>query len=92
MELGGKLGICYPASITYRNLTSTRAQCSTDAIHAPFVAGISGSSTDGAYSVALSGGYDDDVDLGYALCVAAYFINSRPMLIYLQHLYRKRRT
>jgi len=44
----------------------TRAQCSTDAIHAPFVAGISGSSTEGAYSVALSGGYDDDVDLGYA--------------------------
>lgn len=30
--------------------------------------GISGGK-DGAYSVALSGGYDDDVDLGYALCV-----------------------
>ncbi|PVG02565.1 hypothetical protein CPB86DRAFT_780517 [Serendipita vermifera] len=44
----------------------TRAQCSNDAIHAPFVAGIFGSSTEGAYSVALSGGYDDDVDLGYA--------------------------
>ncbi|KAF8516217.1 PUA-like domain-containing protein [Hysterangium stoloniferum] len=39
----------------------------TDAIHAPFVAGIAGSAMDGAYSVALSGGYDDDVDLGYAL-------------------------
>ncbi|KAF8591869.1 hypothetical protein K439DRAFT_1626377 [Ramaria rubella] len=44
----------------------SRAECSTDAIHAPFVAGIAGSAVDGAYSVALSGGYDDDVDLGYA--------------------------
>ncbi|KAF8898706.1 PUA-like domain-containing protein [Infundibulicybe gibba] len=43
----------------------TREGCSTDAIHAPWVAGISGG-CDGAYSVALSGGYDDDVDLGYA--------------------------
>jgi E3 ubiquitin-protein ligase UHRF1 len=32
----------------------------------PWVAGISGSSH-GAYSIALSGGYADDVDLGYAL-------------------------
>ncbi|KAK7058943.1 hypothetical protein VNI00_001567 [Paramarasmius palmivorus] len=31
----------------------------------PFVAGISGG-TEGAYSVALSGGYEDDVDEGYA--------------------------
>jgi hypothetical protein len=62
--------------ITYRNLTSIRAQCSTDAIHAPFVAGISGSSTEGAHSVALSGGYDDDVDLGYALCVSPLFHKS----------------
>ncbi|KAI0265213.1 PUA-like domain-containing protein [Gloeopeniophorella convolvens] len=41
----------------------TREDCSNDAIHAPWVAGISGS-TEGAYSVALSGGYEDDVDLG----------------------------
>lgn len=32
----------------------------------PWVGGISGGSK-GAYSVALSGGYNDDVDLGYAL-------------------------
>ena len=32
----------------------------------PWVGGISGG-PDGAYSVALSGGYEDDVDLGYAL-------------------------
>ncbi|KAJ3750316.1 PUA-like domain-containing protein [Lentinula detonsa] len=43
----------------------TRQGCSTDSIHAPWVAGISGS-PNGAYSVALSGGYDDDVDEGYA--------------------------
>ncbi|KAG7099245.1 hypothetical protein E1B28_001108 [Marasmius oreades] len=43
----------------------TRQECSIDAVHAPFVAGISGGPK-GAYSVALSGGYEDDVDLGYA--------------------------
>ncbi|KZT74652.1 hypothetical protein DAEQUDRAFT_659485 [Daedalea quercina L-15889] len=43
----------------------TREECSTDAIHAPWVAGIAGG-PDGAYSVALSGGYEDDVDLGEA--------------------------
>ena len=35
-------------------------------ILSPWVGGISGG-RDGAYSVALSGGYEDDVDLGYAL-------------------------
>ncbi|KXN89993.1 E3 ubiquitin-protein ligase UHRF1, partial [Leucoagaricus sp. SymC.cos] len=43
----------------------TREACSRDAIHAPWVGGISGGSQ-GAHSVVLSGGYDDDVDLGYA--------------------------
>ncbi|KAL5535564.1 SEC9 [Sanghuangporus sanghuang] len=41
----------------------TREACSLDAIHAPWVAGIS-PGPQGAYSIALSGGYDDDVDLG----------------------------
>ncbi|KAI0254885.1 PUA-like domain-containing protein [Lactifluus subvellereus] len=41
----------------------SREDCSTDAVHAPWVAGISGS-PEGAYSVALSGGYEDDVDMG----------------------------
>ncbi|TFY69774.1 hypothetical protein EVJ58_g230 [Rhodofomes roseus] len=41
----------------------TREECSTDAVHAPWVGGISGGA-DGAYSIALSGGYEDDVDLG----------------------------
>lgn len=43
----------------------TREACSRDAIHAPWVGGISGG-PQGAHSVVLSGGYDDDVDLGYA--------------------------
>ncbi|KIY71607.1 hypothetical protein CYLTODRAFT_441129 [Cylindrobasidium torrendii FP15055 ss-10] len=43
---------------------ASREDCSNDAIHAPWVGGISGGPK-GAYSVALSGGYDDDVDLGY---------------------------
>ncbi|KAJ7103499.1 PUA-like domain-containing protein [Mycena belliarum] len=43
----------------------SREGCSADAIHAPWVAGISGNAQ-GAYSVALSGGYPDDVDWGYA--------------------------
>ncbi|KAF7966629.1 hypothetical protein HWV62_37539 [Athelia sp. TMB] len=45
----------------------SREDCSNDSIHAPWVAGISGGKNEGAYSIVLSGGYDDDVDLGYAL-------------------------
>ncbi|KAF9218331.1 hypothetical protein BS17DRAFT_811726 [Gyrodon lividus] len=44
---------------------ASREECSNDAIHAPWVGGIS-PGPHGAYSVALSGGYDDDVDDGYA--------------------------
>ncbi|KAF7306952.1 Protein transport protein [Mycena indigotica] len=40
-----------------------RSACSADAIHAPYVAGIA-PGKQGAYSVALSGGYADDVDYG----------------------------
>ncbi|KAF8807436.1 hypothetical protein BYT27DRAFT_7189517 [Phlegmacium glaucopus] len=43
----------------------TRAGCSADSIHAPWVGGISGG-PQGAYSVVISGGYEDDIDLGYA--------------------------
>ncbi|BEI95168.1 hypothetical protein CcaverHIS631_0101170 [Cutaneotrichosporon cavernicola] len=45
---------------------ASRMDCSTDAVHAPTVAGISGNAELGAWSVALSGGYPDDVDLGDA--------------------------
>lgn len=43
---------------------ATRLECSRDGIHRPTVAGIHGSETDGCYSLALSGGYEDDIDLG----------------------------
>lgn len=43
---------------------SKRMDCSTDAVHAPTVAGISGNDTAGCWSICLSGGYEDDVDLG----------------------------
>lgn len=35
-------------------------------VHGPPVSGISGRETEGCFSVALSGGYEDDVDLGCA--------------------------
>ncbi|KAG8217906.1 PUA-like domain-containing protein [Butyriboletus roseoflavus] len=44
---------------------ASREECSKDAIHAPWVGGIA-PGPNGAYSIALSGGYDDDVDEGYA--------------------------
>ena len=45
-------------------LWSKRMDCSTDAVHAPTVAGISGNEEVGCWSICLSGGYEDDVDLG----------------------------
>jgi len=42
----------------------TRLECSQDGVHRPTVAGIHGSETEGCYSLALSGGYEDDIDLG----------------------------
>ena len=38
-------------------------ECCRDGVHRPTVAGIH-RGEDGAYSIALSGGYEDDVDLG----------------------------
>ncbi|CAG8503969.1 12194_t:CDS:2 [Ambispora gerdemannii] len=43
-----------------------RMHCSQDGVHAPTVAGISGNQQEGAYSIALSGGYEDDIDWGEA--------------------------
>ncbi|KAF8475723.1 PUA-like domain-containing protein [Kalaharituber pfeilii] len=42
-----------------------RQEASVAGVHAPFVAGIFGSEAEGAYSVALSGGYEDDIDEGF---------------------------
>ncbi|CAG8510953.1 8966_t:CDS:2 [Funneliformis mosseae] len=44
----------------------TRMECSHHGVHAPTVAGIAFVEDEGAYSVALSGGYEDDVDWGEA--------------------------
>ncbi|KAI5480073.1 mitogen-activated protein kinase kinase kinase kinase 4-like protein [Pseudohyphozyma bogoriensis] len=43
-----------------------RMACSQDGIHAPVVAGIAGNEEVGCWSIALSGGYEDDLDLGHA--------------------------
>lgn len=41
-----------------------RLQASEAGVHRPHVAGIHGRESEGAYSIALSGGYEDDVDNG----------------------------
>ena len=42
---------------------ATRIECNHANIHRPTVAGIH-PGPDGAYSIALSGGYEDDIDMG----------------------------
>jgi len=42
----------------------TRLACSADSVHRPTVAGIHGNESVGCFSIALSGGYEDDIDLG----------------------------
>lgn len=44
---------------------ATRIEASRDGCHAPSIAGISGNEKKGCWSIALSGGYEDDVDEGY---------------------------
>jgi E3 ubiquitin-protein ligase UHRF1 len=44
----------------------TRIEASRDGCHAPTVAGISGNEKEGCWSIALSVGYEDDVDEGYS--------------------------
>jgi putative restriction endonuclease len=41
-----------------------RAELSEAGVHRPLIAGISGSEREGADSIVLSGGYEDDEDLG----------------------------
>ncbi|KAF8896567.1 PUA-like domain-containing protein [Infundibulicybe gibba] len=43
---------------------ATRLECSQAGVHAPLQGGIHGNMTDGAFSVVLSGGYEDDEDHG----------------------------
>lgn len=55
----------------------TRIECSAAGVHRPTVAGISGRMGEGCYSIALSGGYEDDIDCGeyftYTGKFACYF-------------------
>lgn len=46
------------------NRFESRAELSEAGVHRPTVAGISGSESEGADSIVLSGGYEDDEDLG----------------------------
>uniref|UniRef100_A0A665VPR4 E3 ubiquitin-protein ligase UHRF n=1 Tax=Echeneis naucrates TaxID=173247 RepID=A0A665VPR4_ECHNA len=46
------------------SLWKFRVQVSESGVHRPHVAGIHGRSNDGAYSLVLAGGYEDDVDDG----------------------------
>jgi putative restriction endonuclease len=50
----------YPAGSRFES----RAELSKAGVHRPTVAGISGSEREGADSIVLSGGYEDDQDLG----------------------------
>lgn len=70
LALGGKPGRAAVLTPFMRmhSFDRFRLRCNTDIFFrlSPWVAGISGG-PNGAHSVALSGGYEDDVDLGYAL-------------------------
>lgn len=53
-----------PEGIPVGTHWETRMGCSADGVHRPTVAGIQGNENYGCYSIALSGGYEDDIDLG----------------------------
>ena len=50
----------------------TRAELSHAGLHRPLIAGISGSSREGADSIVLSGGYEDDQDFGDVILYAGH--------------------
>jgi putative restriction endonuclease len=50
--------------VTVGSLFSTRRELHDARLHAPLQAGISGSGSEGADSIVVSGGYEDDEDLG----------------------------
>src|SRR5690606_14338031 len=54
-----------PPGIPVGKWWAQRSECARDDVHGPWVAGIHGDPEEGAYSVALSGGYEDDVDEGF---------------------------
>ncbi|KAG1653336.1 E3 ubiquitin-protein ligase UHRF1 [Nymphon striatum] len=52
------------ASVPVGKFWNFRSECSYDGIHRPLVAGIHGNEKGGCFSIALSGGYEDDLDYG----------------------------
>jgi hypothetical protein len=80
---------CDPCVRFYELLLSRTSRTRADDWLRPWVAGISGG-PDGCYSVALSGGYEDDVDLGEGLYVPflALLPRSCPLNVNWQHIYR----
>ncbi|KAF8803989.1 SRA-YDG [Phlegmacium glaucopus] len=50
----------YPVGSSFKS----RKDCSAAGVHAPNYAGIAGNRTYGAYSICMSGGYEDDQDKG----------------------------
>ncbi|XP_001602205.2 E3 ubiquitin-protein ligase UHRF1 [Nasonia vitripennis] len=73
MACVGRTKICTIVPLSHRGpipgievgtMWKFRFQVSEAGVHRPHVAGIHGRAEDGAYSIALSGGYEDDVDNG----------------------------
>lgn len=57
----------------------SRMLCSQAGVHGPPVGGIHGHQTEGCWSVALSGGYEDDVDLGCVWSGSSWFLALIPL-------------
>ena len=76
--------------IPYHVVTSF--ECHLSGVHAGgFMRGISGCQDEGAYSIVLSGGYEDDIDLGVTLCVSLILVlGVSDSFVYAKYIYRIR--
>lgn len=55
------------AALLYFCFPTCRKECANAGVHIAIFAGIAGNSEHGAYSVVLSGAYEDDEDMGETL-------------------------
>jgi hypothetical protein len=69
-EVNGVLGKAFPVLRRAKDPSAIFSfECHLSGVHAGgFMRGISGCQNEGAYSIVLSGGYEDDIDLGETLC------------------------
>jgi hypothetical protein len=78
LEVNGVLGKTF--SVLRRAKDSSAIfsfECHISGVHAGgFMKGISGCQNEGAYSIVLSGGYEDDIDLGETLCESFVLVAS----------------